>query len=255
MNSTYSFVLVLALMLVGCKTKKDIHYFQNPPAISNEVKFEMPKIQVNDILNIRVMAENIQAAEMFNSMTVSGGGGQMMNPESLKLLGYLVNELGEINFPVLGTVKVTDFTILELEKYLKESLMNQQLLVNPKITVRVVNAKVSIMGEVRSPGLYTFTEQVITLPQALGMAGDLTINGERSNILIVREENGQRISGLVDLTNAEVFNSPFYYIKQNDMIYIQPNGPKVKTAGYVVNVGTFLGLGSFILTITLLLTR
>lgn len=255
MKNSFFFFGILILFLSSCKSKKDILYLQNPEDISNEVNFIMPKLQVNDILNIRVMADNLQAADVFNSMPVSLAGGQMMTPEILKMTGNLVNEKGEIKFPVLGTIKVTDYTIVELEEYLSAQLESRDLLINPKVLVRVINAKVSILGEVARPGLYTFTEQVITLPQALGMAGDLTINGERSNITIVREENGIRTTGYVDLTQANLFESPYYYVKQNDMIYVQPNGPKVKSAGYVGNVGTILGLGSFLLTITLLLTR
>jgi polysaccharide biosynthesis/export protein len=249
------FLLTLALFsLMACSTKKDILYFQNLNTINSEVKFEMPKIQVNDILNIKVTAENQTAADVFN---ISGGSGgqQMLNAEILKLTGYLVNEMGEVSLPVLGKIKVTDYTINELEQHLITVLIDKKLLTNPNISIRVVNAKVNIMGEVKAPGLYTFTEQVITLPQALGMAGDLTINGQRKGITIIREQDGQRLVGTVDLTDANLFSSPFYYIKQNDVIIVQPNGPKVMSSGYVSNVGTILGLGSFILTITLLLTR
>ena len=255
MKNSFFFFSLLILMLSGCKSKNDILYLQNPQEISSEVNFVMPKLQVNDILNIRVMADNLQAADVFNSMPVSIQGGQMMTHEILKMTGNLVNEKGEINFPVLGTIKVTDYTIVELEEYLSTQLESRDLLINPKVLVRVINAKVSILGEVARPGLYTFTEQVITLPQALGMAGDLTINAERNNITIVREENGKRTTGYVDLTQANLFESPYYYVKQKDMIYVQPNGPKVKSAGYVGNVGTILGLGSFLLTLTLILTR
>jgi polysaccharide export outer membrane protein len=246
-------LLLLTIVLssfMSCTTKKDILYFQNLQTINSEVKFEMPKIQVNDILNIKVTAENQSAADVFNS-----GSGQMVNPEAMKLSGYLVNEMGEVSLPVLGRIKVTGFSIAELEVELIRLLIEKKFLNKPNISIRVLNAKVNIMGEVKAPGLYTFTEQVITLPQALGMAGDLTINGQRKGITIIREQDGQRLVGTVDLTDANLFNSPFYYIKQNDVIIVQPNGPKVMSSGYLGSVGAILGLGSFALTITLLLIR
>lgn len=256
MNNKFFFILVFVLTLTSCKSKKDILYFQNLQSINAEVKFEMPKIQVNDILNIRVTSEDVESSDLFNTMKMATGGGAMVaNPEIIKLTGYLVNEKGEINFPVLNNIKVIDFTVVELENYLKDLLVQKDYLSNPSISVRVVNAKVSIMGEVRAPGMYTFTEQVITLPQALSMAGDLTINGMRKNITIIREQDGQRLVGTVDITDANMFDSPFYYIKQNDVIVVQPNGPKVMAAGYIGNIGTVLGVASFVLTMTLLLTR
>jgi polysaccharide export outer membrane protein len=249
-------VSVLVVILSSCASKKDIYYLQNQDGIVGGVNLKMPKIQVNDILNIKVTAENLEAASIFNTSSITGGGGGgALNAEILKITGYLVGEHGEINFPVLGTIKVVDMTIEELEKYIIKEIQLRNFLENPVVTARVINAKVTISGEVRSPGTYTFTEQVLTLPQALGYAGDLTINGKRNNILLIREENGERTYTTIDLTKSDFFNSPYYYIKQNDWIYVYPNAPKVASSGFVGNVGTVLGLGSFVLTITILLTR
>uniref|UniRef100_UPI00404B06DF polysaccharide biosynthesis/export family protein n=1 Tax=Flavobacterium sp. TaxID=239 RepID=UPI00404B06DF len=247
--------MFLSIMLLSsCASKKDIYYMQNTEQIAGQVGFTVPKIQVNDILNIKVTAENLEAASIFNTSNIVGGGGNI-NAELLKITGYLVGESGEINFPVLGIIKVTDKTVKELEAFIINEIKTNNYLSNPVVAARVINAKFTISGEVRTPGTYTFTEQVLTLPQALGYAGDLTINGKRNNILLIREENGQRTYANIDLTKSDFFNSPYYYIKQNDWIYIQPNAPKVASSGFIGNVGTVLGLGSFILTITILLTR
>ena len=119
----------------------------------------------------------------------------------------------------------------------------------------MLNAKVTILGEVKAPGTYNFTEQNITLMQALGYAGDLTINGKRDDILITREVNGVRQVTHIDLTSAEFMKSPYYFVKPNDVIIINPNEPKVKSAGFVGNVGTVATVISLVLSVTILLTR
>ena len=226
---------------------------QTTNEINGQVNISVPKIQVNDILNIKVTSSNLEAADIFNTTSLLTGAA--LNPEILKIVGYLVNDKGEINFPILGTLLVTDKTTNDLETYIINELKSSKFLENPVVTVRVVNAKVTISGEVLRPGTYNFTEQVLTLPQAIGYAGDLTINGKRNNILLIREENGERTYTTIDLTKSDFFNSPYYYVKQNDWIYVYPNSPKVASSGFIGNVGTILGLGSFVLTITLLLTR
>lgn len=249
--------LVLAFLYVlltsSCASKKDIYYLQSQENISGQIAFTPPKIQVNDILNIKVTAENLEAATVFNTSSLTSSGNQ--NIDILKITGYLVSASGEINFPVLGTIIVTDKTINDLELFINHELKDKKLLDNPVVTARIVNSKVTITGEVKTPGTYTFTEQVLTLPQALGYAGDLTINGKRNNVLLIREENGERSYTNIDLTKSDFFKSPYYYVKQNDWIYVYPNAPKVASSGFIGNVGTVLGLGSFVLTITLLLTR
>ncbi len=242
------------LLLNSCASKKDVYYLQDQEGITGAVNFAAPKIQVNDIISVLITAENLQAAQIFNTANLSNGG-PLINSEMLKLTGYLVDEKGEIDLPTLGTILVTDKTISELEQYISNQIKSRQYLDNPIVTARVINAKITISGEVVRPGTYTFTEQVLTLPQALGYAGDLTINGKRNNILLVREESGERTYTYIDLTKSDFFNSPYYYVKQNDWIYVYPNAPKVASSGFIGNVGTVLGLGSFVLTITLLLTR
>lgn len=227
---------------------------QSQDGIEGNVLMLAPKIQVNDIISVIIFSDNLPAAQVFNTTNVSGGGG-LINAEMLKLTGYLVDEKGEINLPIIGNILVTDKSISELEDFIAQKLKTNDFLKNPVVTARVLNSKVTISGEVIRPGTYNFTEQVLTLPQALGYAGDLTINGKRNNILLIREENGQRTYTNIDLTKSDFFNSPYYYIKQNDWIYVYPNAPKVASSGFIGNVGTVLGLGSFVLTITLLLTR
>lgn len=250
---SYFLFSIIMLFASSCASKKDIYMLQNQDNITGVVEFKPSKIQVNDILNIKVSSENPELALIFNFS--SGSSGNVQNVQMLALTGYLVNENGEINFPVLGTLKVTDKTVDELNKFIAKEIVDRQYLERPIVISRVVNAKITISGEVKNPGTVTFTEQVLTLPQALGYAGDLTINGRRDNILLVREENGERTYTTIDLTKSDFFKSPYYYVRQNDWIYVHPNGPKVVSSGFIGNVGTVLGLGSFVLTIAILLTR
>src|SRR5690606_2279949 len=160
-----------------------------------------------------------------------------------------------IKFPVLGKIDVSGKTTTQLEEYLKQLLEDGGHLKNPVVIVRIVNSKVTVLGAVGSPGTYSFTEQNITLPQALGYAGDLNIKGVRHDILIIREENGVRSVGHIDMTQTNWFDSPYYWIKQNDVIVVDPNGPMVKSSGYITNIAGLLGVFSIILSTILLITR
>lgn len=218
-----------------------------------EVKYESAKIQPNDILKITVESLVPEAALPYNK--VSSTGPQPQNLQILQLDGYLVSLDNTIKFPVLGEVSTVNKTTRDLETEIKDQLISGGHLTSPTVNVRLINAKVTILGEVNNPGTYNFTEQNITLLQALGYAGDLTINGERNNVLVTREENGIRKVSHIDLTSSAFMNSEYYFVKPNDVIVVNPNNPKVKKAGFVGDVGTVLTIASLALSITILLSR
>lgn len=247
--------IFLAVLLQSCASKKDILYFQdaaNYPSIPLEYGGTM--IQPNDILSIGVTALVPETAIPYNLQTM-GNNANNLNIEILKLQGYLVSPQGAITFPVLGTISVLKLSISELEQHLKTLLEQGGHLVNPSISIRLLNAKVTVLGEVNKPGTFTFTEQYITVPQALGYAGDLTINGKRNDILLIRETEGVRTISHLDLTTANWMNDSKYVVKQNDVLVINPNNPKIKTAGYIGNTGTLLTVFSLVLSSLILLTR
>ena len=138
----------------------------------------------------------------------------------MQLEGYLVDSKNIINFPVLGPISTLNLTIQDLAEFIKKELIERGHLTDPNVIVRLLNAKVTILGEVNAPGTYNFTEQNITLMQALGYAGDLTINGKRDEYLITREVNGERQVTHIDLTSAEFMKSPYYFVKPNDVIIV-----------------------------------
>ncbi len=245
--------LILILGLSSCATKKEIFYVQDIEDYDNtEVFYVNTKIQVNDILKITVGALVEETAIPYNRNSDGNGGASI---QLMQLQGYLVSKENTIIFEGLGSVSTKDKTPSELEKQIAKELEDGGFLINPSVNVRIINAKVTVLGEVKSPGVYTFTEQNITFMQALGYAGDLTINGKRDDIKIIREVDGNRQITTIDLTNSEFLNSEFYQIKPNDVIVVNPNGPKVKSAGFVGNVGTLISVISILFTTVVLITR
>ena len=246
-------VLILVLMVSSCATRKQILYLQDAEEQNGkDINFQNTSIQPNDILKISVITLVPEAAKPYN-MNITGPG--QNNLELLRLEGYLVSNEGVITFPVLGDINLLNLTTNEAQAKIREELINGGHLVNPKVNIRIINAKVTILGEVQVPGTYGFTEQNITLLQALGYAGDLTINGRRDNIILTRDQDGKKIITHIDLTSTEFMNSEFFYIKPNDTIIVNPNDPKVKSAGYIGNIGTLLGVTSVVLSMIILLTR
>ncbi|MGJ5642443.1 polysaccharide biosynthesis/export family protein [Formosa sp. S-31] len=244
----FSFVLI-----TSCATKKEILYFQDYENIPEDVIRNMTRIQVNDILNITVKTIDAEAAEPYNRSNRTSGGGN--NTGMMKLQGYLVRPDGRITFPILGDIHVSNKTTKELQELIHDLLVDGGHLKQPTVIVRIINAKFTVLGEVKSPGTKEFDEETLTLPQAIGIAGDLQMSGVRNDIMIIREVNGVRTVGHIDMTKTDWFTSPYYNIKQNDVIVVNPNGPKVKSAGYISNIGGLMGAISFIITLILLIQR
>jgi len=218
----------------------------------NDINFEnqdkniisVGKIQPNDILSIIISSSSTELSAMYNL-------NQDQNQNSSFFPGYLVNLEGKITLPILGKITVKDLTMAQLEELLVKILIEGKHLSEPIVTARLMNAKFTVLGEVSKPGTYNYSEQNISVLQALGYAGDLTINGKRENVLLIREENNAKTYITIDMTSKQWFGSPYYYIKPNDVIYVNPNGPKVKTAGYIGNLGTFISIVSLSLSMIL----
>ena len=249
-------VTVLGLLLSSCVSNKDLLYFGDANmSQSTPINYTSNTLQPNDILDIKIGALVPETAIPYNSQTINNFGPQIQNIEVLKLQGYLVGTDGSIVLPILGKIEVVNKSIASLEQELISILEDGQHLVSPSVSVRLLNAKVTILGEVRNPGTYTFTEQFISLPQALGYAGDLNINGKRTDVLLIREQAGQRRISQIDLTTTNWMNNPEYRIMPNDVIVVNPNNAKVKSAGIIGNASTVVSVLSVLLSITVLLTR
>lgn len=250
-------IMVALIFLNSCATKKEILYLQDSDKYDNTpIAYTSPTIQPNDVLTISVGALNQDAIIPYNRLSLmgdgnSGGGGAGAG----QVQGYLVSKGNTINFPQLGDISTKNKTAKQLQEVIKVLLEEGDQLNNPTVEVRVANAKFTILGEVNGPGTYNFSEENITLLQALGYAGDLTIQGKREDILFIREVDGVRQVAHLDLTSADILESPYFLIRPNDVIIVNPNGPKVKTAGYLGNIGATLSVFTLLLTTTLLLTR
>lgn len=249
------FLLLSLILLSSCSTKKSIIYLQDIDERKLEdVDFIKPKvvIEINDILKIDVVTLNPESALPFNKSGMQNGMGATQGG-LVKLQGYMVDKNGDIELPLIGRINVIGLNLRQAEEKIKANLTSY--LKNPFVSVAFVNYKFTVQGEVKSPGTYEVFEPNLTLLQALGMAGDLTIRGKRDDILIIRTIGSKRITRRIDLRKSDWMNSPYYFIKQNDYIYVEPNKPQVSAAGYITGLGSLLGLASFALTITLLLTN
>jgi polysaccharide export outer membrane protein len=242
------------LFLQSCSTKKDLLYLQDAKSagLIADTKIVEQKIVANDILSIKIYSLDAESARVYNITLLEGGGGGMMQVEMLKLTGYLVSDEGTIVMPILGPILVDDKTPEELEFFLTRKLIEEGHLKQPTVTARIINAKFTVLGEVRSPGTFTFLEKNITVLQALGMAGDLTISGTRKDILLIRQAGETKIIHQLDLTSTAWMETDLYYVKQNDVLVVNPNNARIKSAGLIGNVGAVLGIISFLLTVFLL---
>ena len=246
--------LLSLFALASCASKKDILYLQDIDTTDvSAIAYQSTTIQPNDILKITVGSLTPEAAMPYNKSVLQTS--QTTNLASLKLEGYKVSVNNTIKFPVLGEISTKDKTVEELETTIVNRLINEGHLSDARVNVSLVNAKVTILGEVNKPGTMEYTEPNITLLQALGYAGDLTINGKRDDILLMREVDGIRTVTHIDLTSAEFMNSEYYFVKPNDLIVVNPNNPKVKSSGFIGSVSGVLSVVSFALTVTLLLSR
>jgi len=247
---------ISSLLISSCVSNKEILYFQDADAYKETViSYQENTIQPNDILSVVISAAIPETAIPYNRSSGSSAVVNNTNLEVMKLQGYMVSSDGYVSLPVLGKVLAKEQTGSDLEAAISTLLESGGHLVNPVVTVRLLNAKVTVLGEVRQSGTFSFTEQYLTVPQALGYAGDLTINGRRDDVLLIRELDGVRSITHIDLTTADWMDNPKYTIKPNDVLVVQPNRAKVKTAGYIGNVTTIVAIASLVLSATILITR
>ncbi|MGY6648118.1 polysaccharide biosynthesis/export family protein [Wenyingzhuangia sp. IMCC45574] len=245
---------ITILCLFSCSSEKDIIYFQNKYSYkSKNIDYKERYIQPNDILKIEIGSTIPEAAIPYNKMQASGSN--VTSLEQMQLNGYVVDLKSQIELPTLGTVSVKNLTLSMLENKLKNILIENMHLENPTISTRILNSKVTVLGEVKTPGTFYITEPRITILQALGLAGDLTINGKREEVLLIREIEGKRKTIHINLKDIRLLEEPYYEIQSNDIIIVQPNYSKVKSAGFIGSPGTILSVASLIISITILLTN
>lgn len=235
------------LLPSSCVPRRDVVYFENINQVQDQLISNIDnniRIKPDDRITIMVFGPERRATEAFNlSLGNSGGGGGGNNA----VVAYTVFEDGTIDFPVLGSIEVEKLTSLELAKKIKERL--GEYIEDPVVIVEIINFQITLLGEVAQT--IRVQDDHISLPQALGLAGDIPLTGKRKKILVMREENGGITHAYLDITDAKIVNSPFYHLKQNDVVYVEPNVPKRQGAGYLGTIGTYLGLFSAVLSVIL----
>ncbi len=229
---TFAVLLFAALLLNSCKSHKNIAYVQgiDTAQVVNLAKNIASTITCNDVLTITVSAENPEAVAAYNPPVISPLSGTSLQTTPT-FQTYNVSPDGYIDYPTLGRIKVEGLTRSELEKYLKDEISKK--VNDPIVKVVVTNNKITILGEVNAPGRYDIPNERLTILEALGLARDLGIYAQRENILIIREdENGNRNFIRMDLTKPDIFNSPAFYLKKNDVIYVEPNRYRKSNSTY-----------------------
>src|SRR5665647_1640744 len=222
-----------SLLFTSCMNTRKVVYFNNvqdTSFYSGNMEKQTP-IQPNDILSITISSLNAEASQIFNpnnnsnnvrSTTVTGS-----NTEAG---GYLVNADGTIQLPVLGSIQASGLTKMQLKDKITNLILSKKLLIDPLVEIRFLNYEVTVIGEVAKPTVITVPSEKISLLKAIGLAGDLTIYGKRENVLLIREENGKKKTRHINLNSSNFFNSPYYYLQPNDVVYVEPNKAKVASA-------------------------
>lgn len=263
-NFLWFSVCLLGCLCMACSAPKQISYFQDLKPAESIMEVAYPaeiRIQTGDQLNILVKSRDPQLTDLFNLPILSTQIGQSSRYSngisgsygtSRGVSGYTVDKQGEIDFPVLGKLVIAGKTREEIASYIKSELISRNLVKDPVVTVEYMNLSISVLGEVARPGRYAIDRDVLTLLDAISMAGDLTIQGRRENIKVLREENGKRLVYGVDLTSADqLYSSPVFNLRQNDVVYVEPNEMRARQS--TVN-GNNVRSTSFWISLSSLLT-
>ena len=259
------FSAVAVVLLAGCKTQREVTYFQdlkvNSPQFIDSIG--TVRMEPDDQISIIVSCKEPQLAALFNLVRAQSRVGMTAQGSGLSNNGetsaYTIDNEGNIDFPVLGKLHVAGLTKQEVADLVRRSLVEAEQVQDPVVTVEFANLAFSVLGEVKNAGKYPITKNRTTLLDAISMAGDLNITGMRDSVYVIREANGQRIAYSVDLRSKDVFTSPVYYVKQNDVIYVRPNamraGQSTINENTFSSVGFWMSVGSFLMTLGVLVFK
>lgn len=248
----------LLWVLASCASPKEVVYLQDVAPLTEQAIGKNYEVIIHhdDLLAIMVNSQEPELALPFNMPLVTYQIGAQNTPQQ-RVLGYLVDSEGFIDFPILGKIRAEGLTRMQLTALIKERLIREDLIKDPIITIQFLNFKISVMGEVAHPGSFTISGDRVTLLEALSMAGDLTIYGKRDRVAVIREFDGKRTIMFHDLRSADIFTSPYYYLQQNDIIYVEPNKAKAGQSSINQNnsVGVWLSAVSILASIAALIVN
>jgi polysaccharide export outer membrane protein len=251
----YGVFLILGLQFSACVSKKDIVYFQkdaiDQAKVSNSYR---TIIKPDDLLLITITARDAEAVKPFNLSAVTYSTSSNSAIGVAQQQRYLVDSNGEIDFPILGKLKVGGLNRPEVVALLVGKL-SPDYIKKPNININIANYKVSVFGGVRAPGSYTIPNERLTILEAISLAGDLNISGKRENILVIREEDNKKNKYTIDLTSNDIFTSPVYYLQQNDVVYVEQNYASIQSASSNSNTSLFLSMSGILIGILAIITR
>lgn len=254
-------LLALAISLVGCQSYKKIPYMKDSETFQNTVENTLydARIMPKDLLVITVNSTDPEAAAPFNlnsqARSSVNGGGTLSGGQSGQVQNYMVDNDGNIEFPVLGKIHLGGLTKTEAEKYIVEKLRSS-FKEDPIVIVRSMNYKISVLGEVNHPGTFTVANEKINMFEALALAGDMTIYGRRNNVKLLREnENGSKEIVTLDMNQSNVINSPYFYLQQNDIIYVEPNKAKANSTALGTSTTFWISISASLISIANLLVN
>lgn len=262
LNKRNLWLLLLPFLLTACQSYKKVPYFQNVEVVNEaeqQEKLYDAKIMPKDLLTIVVSCTNPELAIPFN-LTVASNAGIAVSTSSYVttqpvLQPYLVDNEGNINFPVLGELKLGGLTKREAEQLIIDKL-KPYMKETPIVTVRMVNYKISVIGEVTRPGTFTISNEKVNLLEALAMAGDMTVYGLRDNVKLIRgDANGKQQIVTLDLNKAETILSPYYWLQQNDIVYVTPNKAKARNSDVGNSTSLWFSATSILVSIVSLLVN
>lgn len=256
--------LLLALILTSCHGQKEVAYMQDAVLNQEEVIGNVNNIRIRpeDKLTISVTCKEPQIAQLLNpiesnrNVTQGSGKGTSSNGRTIP---YTVDSDGNIDFPLLGKIHIEGLTRLQVAEKIKKLIISENIVSDPTVYVEFNNLHYSVLGEVNSPGNYAISDDHLTLLDALAQAGDLTIFGRRDKVYVIRETAGKRTKHVVDLRSQELFNSPVYYLQQNDVVYVEPNGTRAGQASVNENnwksVGLWMSVASLLMSAAVLIFK
>lgn len=248
-------IIIATILIVSCATKDDVVYFNGMNSSDNSIGLDSysPTYHIDDQLVIVVNAIDPEAARSFNKISVNVPSDIADARGRERLQTYRIDSEGNIDFPVLGKIKLAGLNREQATKLLQDKLIDY--IKDPIVDIQTTNYKITVMGEVQRPGTYTATNERITLLEAIALAGDLTIYGERENVLVIQDYDGKKTYTRVNLKSDDLFSSPVYYLSQNDVVYVEPNKTQAKASSIGPSTGViFSTLGLLLSTGALILT-
>jgi polysaccharide export outer membrane protein len=231
----YFFISILFInLLTSCANTKKVAYFndiKDSARIVSKASLE-PVIQKKDILSIMVSSLSNEATVIFNTPNLPITPNALTGNNTPQTAGYLVGENGTIKFPILGNIPAAGLTQKQLENNITQLLIDKKLLFDPIVTSRFLNFRVTVLGEVNHPGVITVPSEQISILEAIGQAGDLTIYGVRDNVILIRQEGSEKLVKRLNLNSSKILQSPYFFLKSNDVIYVEPSKAKVASTDF-----------------------